>query len=129
MFNNYGVVKEVFIAPAKRSRASIGNKLGVVRYECYVSADIAILRTWAEKVGNNSLLVKVASFGQEEKYNRERNTMNQVKVCQIIFILDNTGVRTNIRTPPTWLWVGGHLKPEQSSIWTGPKELIALERF
>lgn len=43
MFNDYGVVKEVFIIPAKRSRAS-GNKLGLVRYDCHVSADIATLR-------------------------------------------------------------------------------------
>ncbi|KAF7123710.1 hypothetical protein RHSIM_Rhsim12G0132400 [Rhododendron simsii] len=75
MFNDYGVVKEVFIIPAKRSRAS-GNKLGLVRYDCHVSADIAILRHGLKR--REIRFVMVASFGQEENYKRQqRNTTNQ----------------------------------------------------
>lgn len=40
-FNNFGVVKDVYI-PLKRSRVS-GNRFEFIRYNCSVSADVAIL--------------------------------------------------------------------------------------
>ncbi|KAH7838672.1 hypothetical protein Vadar_029720 [Vaccinium darrowii] len=60
MFNKFGVVKEVFI-PGKRSKTT-GNRFGFVRYDCAVSADLAILRTNGIWLDDKKLFVKLASF-------------------------------------------------------------------
>lgn len=62
MFNDYGVVKDAFI-PEKRSKIS-GRKFGFVRYNCSISAEVAIARAnglWCE---DKKLFVKYASFNQ-----------------------------------------------------------------
>ncbi|KAG5537241.1 hypothetical protein RHGRI_024627 [Rhododendron griersonianum] len=63
-FNNFGVVKDAFI-PWKRSKRT-GNKFGFVRFDCHVSADMAVSRLNGIWVGNKRLFVKEACFGQEE---------------------------------------------------------------
>lgn len=66
LFNKYGVVKEVFI-PEKRSKAT-GNRFGFIRYDCPVSADLAVLRNNGIWLDDKKLFVKLASF--EAKRNR-----------------------------------------------------------
>ncbi|KAH7857422.1 hypothetical protein Vadar_012530 [Vaccinium darrowii] len=66
MFNKFGVVKDVFI-PEKRSKAT-GNRFDFIRYNCPVSADLAILRTNGIWLDDKKLFVKLASF--EAKRNR-----------------------------------------------------------
>ncbi|KAH7866466.1 hypothetical protein Vadar_020749 [Vaccinium darrowii] len=66
MFNTFGVVKDVFI-PEKRSKAT-GNRFGFIRYDCPVSADLAILRTNGVWLDDKKLFVKLAAF--EAKRNR-----------------------------------------------------------
>ncbi|KAH7844625.1 hypothetical protein Vadar_030083 [Vaccinium darrowii] len=56
-FNNYGVVKEVFI-PAKRSKAT-GRRFAFVRYDCDISADVAIADAHGMTDANTS---KLSSF-------------------------------------------------------------------
>ncbi|KAH7836647.1 hypothetical protein Vadar_003888 [Vaccinium darrowii] len=60
MFNNYGVVKDVFI-PQKRSKVT-GNKFGFIRYDCPVSADLAVLKANGLWLDDKKLFVKIASF-------------------------------------------------------------------
>ncbi|KAH7837465.1 hypothetical protein Vadar_014145 [Vaccinium darrowii] len=60
MFNNYEVVKDVFI-PQKRSKAT-GNKFGFIRYDCPVSADMAVRRANGLWLDDKKLFVKIASF-------------------------------------------------------------------
>ncbi|KAI8526063.1 hypothetical protein RHMOL_Rhmol13G0279800 [Rhododendron molle] len=59
-FNNFGVVKDVYI-PLKRSRVS-GNRFGFVRYNCSVSADVAILRANGLWIHDKKHFVKRATF-------------------------------------------------------------------
>ncbi|KAH7867051.1 hypothetical protein Vadar_028278 [Vaccinium darrowii] len=66
LFNKYGVIREVFI-PEKRSKAT-GNRFGFIRYDCPVSADLAVLRTNGIWLDDKKLFVKLASF--EAKRNR-----------------------------------------------------------
>ncbi|KAH7838067.1 hypothetical protein Vadar_021623 [Vaccinium darrowii] len=64
-FKMFGVVKDTFI-PRKRSKCS-GNKFGFVRYDCQVSAGMAVSRMNGVWVDNMRLFVKEASFfGQGE---------------------------------------------------------------
>ncbi|KAG5522231.1 hypothetical protein RHGRI_034421 [Rhododendron griersonianum] len=63
-FNKFGVVKDAFI-PKKRSKRT-GNKFGFVRYECPVSAGVAVSRMNGVWVENERLFVKEASFGYSE---------------------------------------------------------------
>ncbi|KAH7834506.1 hypothetical protein Vadar_016727 [Vaccinium darrowii] len=66
MFIKFRVVKDVFILK-KRSKAT-GNGFGFIRYDCLVSADLAILRTNGIWLDDKKLFVKLASF--EAKRNR-----------------------------------------------------------
>lgn len=63
LFNKFGVVMDVFI-PLKRSKVS-GNKFGFVRYDCHVSADVAILKANSMWFKDRKLFVKFASFGKK----------------------------------------------------------------
>ncbi|KAH7867318.1 hypothetical protein Vadar_031918 [Vaccinium darrowii] len=60
-FNKYGSVKDVFI-PAKRSKRT-GSKFGFVRYDCHVSAGVAISKSNGLWVQDKQLFVKEATFG------------------------------------------------------------------
>ncbi|KAI8561022.1 hypothetical protein RHMOL_Rhmol04G0303200 [Rhododendron molle] len=60
-FNKFGVVKDAF-KPRKRSKRT-GNKFGFVRYDCHVSAGMAVARMNGVWVKNNRLFVKEACFG------------------------------------------------------------------
>lgn len=64
LFSNYGIVRDSFI-PAKRSKR--GSKFGFVRYDCSVSAAVAISRANGLEVEGNYLFVKKASFNLENK--------------------------------------------------------------
>ncbi|KAH7860021.1 hypothetical protein Vadar_008228 [Vaccinium darrowii] len=64
LFNKYGVVRDVFI-PLKRSKVS-GNKFGFVRYDCHVSADVAISKANGIFFKERKLFVKYASFGKKD---------------------------------------------------------------
>ncbi|KAH7833078.1 hypothetical protein Vadar_002941 [Vaccinium darrowii] len=73
MFNNYGVVKDAFI-PEKRSKIS-ERKFGFARYNCSISAEVAIARAnglWCE---DKKLFVKYASFNQ---YQHRKSTNAKV---------------------------------------------------
>ncbi|KAH7843699.1 hypothetical protein Vadar_019725 [Vaccinium darrowii] len=59
-FSNYGVVIGTFI-PEKRSKAT-GRKFGFVRYNCSVSADVAISKAHGLWCKDMKLFVKYASF-------------------------------------------------------------------
>ncbi|KAH7847740.1 hypothetical protein Vadar_029737 [Vaccinium darrowii] len=63
-FNKFGVVRDVFI-PLKRSKVS-GNKFGFVRYDCHVSADVAISKANGMFFKERKLFVKFASFGKKD---------------------------------------------------------------
>lgn len=65
LFNKYGVVKEVFI-PGKRSKAT-GRRFAFVRYDCGISAYVAISYTHGMWIEECKLFVKRASFGIGEK--------------------------------------------------------------
>lgn len=68
LFNNYGVVKDVYI-PVKRSKVT-GRHFGFIRYNCSVSADIAVSKTNGMWVEDKKLFVKIASFGQNRNDKR-----------------------------------------------------------
>ncbi|KAH7845089.1 hypothetical protein Vadar_012986 [Vaccinium darrowii] len=63
-FTDYGIVKETYI-PAKRSNR--GSKFGFVRYDCPISAEVAVTKASGLQVGDNKLFVKVASFNSKLK--------------------------------------------------------------
>ncbi|KAH7842910.1 hypothetical protein Vadar_010479 [Vaccinium darrowii] len=63
-FNKFGVARDVFI-PLKRSKVS-GNKFGFVRYDCHVSADVAISKANGMFFKERKLFVKFASFGEKD---------------------------------------------------------------
>ncbi|KAH7856535.1 hypothetical protein Vadar_002571 [Vaccinium darrowii] len=78
LFNNYGVVKDVFI-PVKRSKAT-GCKFGFIRYDCHVSAGVAIQEVHGLKVGDKKLFVKFASFRKSEERKNNRKTWKPIGV-------------------------------------------------
>ncbi|KAI8534926.1 hypothetical protein RHMOL_Rhmol10G0134500 [Rhododendron molle] len=61
----FGVVKDAFI-PWKRSKRT-GNRFGFVRYDCHVSASMAVSRMNGIWVEDKKLFVKEASFGRNEE--------------------------------------------------------------
>lgn len=63
-FNKYGVVKDTFIH-FKRSKRK-GNRFGFVRYDCHVSASMAISKTNGMWIEDQKLFVKEAIFGHKE---------------------------------------------------------------
>ncbi|KAI8535208.1 hypothetical protein RHMOL_Rhmol10G0155800 [Rhododendron molle] len=63
-FNMYGVVKDAFI-PRQRSKCT-GNKFGFVRFDCRISAGMAVSKLNGVWVDNMRLFVKEACFGQDE---------------------------------------------------------------
>ncbi|KAH7851355.1 hypothetical protein Vadar_010463 [Vaccinium darrowii] len=65
LFNEYGVVKEVFI-PSKRSKAT-GRRFVFVRYDCDISTHVATSKTHGMWIEECKLFVKRASFRQGEK--------------------------------------------------------------
>lgn len=60
-FNKFGVVKDAFI-PRKRRKCS-GSKFSFVRYDCHISAGMAISKMNGVWVDNMRLFVKEAFFG------------------------------------------------------------------
>ncbi|KAH7858174.1 hypothetical protein Vadar_020824 [Vaccinium darrowii] len=64
LFSNYGIVRGSFI-PAKRSKR--GSKFGFVRFDCSVSAAVAISRANGLEVEGYFLFVKKARFDLENK--------------------------------------------------------------
>lgn len=63
-FSNYGVVKDAFV-PNKRSIRT-GNRFGFVRFDCHISAGMAIAKTNGVWVNDKKLFVKEAVFGQKQ---------------------------------------------------------------
>ncbi|KAH7848025.1 hypothetical protein Vadar_032983 [Vaccinium darrowii] len=74
LFSNYGIVKGSFI-PAKRSKR--GSKFGFVRFDCSVSAAVAISRANGLEVEGYFLFVKKARFDLVNK--RRSNTVDSSK--------------------------------------------------
>ncbi|KAI8570576.1 hypothetical protein RHMOL_Rhmol01G0045700 [Rhododendron molle] len=64
-FNNFGVVKDVYI-PLKRSRVP-ANRFGFIQYNCSISAYVAILRANGLWMHDKKLFVKRATFEQGTK--------------------------------------------------------------
>ncbi|KAE9452391.1 hypothetical protein C3L33_15707, partial [Rhododendron williamsianum] len=65
LFNKFGVVKDIFI-PGKRSKVA-GKAFAFVRYDCAVSAEMAISKTNGVWIEDRKLFVKTASFDQKRK--------------------------------------------------------------
>lgn len=67
IFNNYGIVKDVYI-PNKRRKLT-RSRFGFVRYACQVAADMAIQKAHGIWCDNRALKVKIADFvqGKAEK--------------------------------------------------------------
>ncbi|KAG5522624.1 hypothetical protein RHGRI_034693 [Rhododendron griersonianum] len=80
-FNKFGVVKDAFI-PRKRSKRS-GNKFGFVRYDCFVSAGVAVSRMNGVWVDNERLFVKEASFGYYDNTAKKQNQGAQNRKVQM----------------------------------------------
>ncbi|KAI8531854.1 hypothetical protein RHMOL_Rhmol11G0168200 [Rhododendron molle] len=76
VFNNYGVIRDAFI-PVKRS-SKTGSKFGFVRYNCSVSADMAIFRAHGKEVDNRKLVVKLAYFTQNGSKERVLKTHSRL---------------------------------------------------
>ncbi|KAH7863185.1 hypothetical protein Vadar_014453 [Vaccinium darrowii] len=74
LFNKFGVVKNVFI-PGKKSKVT-GRLFGFVRYDCEVSAELAITKVNAIWIEDRKLFVKMATFDQNKENNNimGRNT-------------------------------------------------------
>lgn len=89
LFNNFGVVKDVFIL-GKRSKAT-GKRFGFVRYDCAVSTDVAISKSHGLWIDNCKLFVQMARFGNGEKSalinNNFIHKMSTLKV--------HTGIKSN----------------------------------
>ncbi|XP_028076159.1 serine/arginine-rich splicing factor 2-like [Camellia sinensis] len=64
LFNNFGVVKDVFI-PSKR-RKSTGSRFGFVRYDCKVAVEMAVMKGDGLWCDNKALKVKKAEFKKGE---------------------------------------------------------------
>ncbi|KAH7842413.1 hypothetical protein Vadar_005035 [Vaccinium darrowii] len=78
LFNKFGVVRDAFI-PLKRSKVT-GRRFGFVRYNCSVSADIAITKTNGLWIEDRKLFVKIASFEEKGAYpDQKRKVQEQVK--------------------------------------------------
>ncbi|KAH7845925.1 hypothetical protein Vadar_007556 [Vaccinium darrowii] len=63
-FVNYGIVKETYLPAKKNNR---GSRFGFVRYNCPISAKVAITKASGMQVGDNKLFVKTASFNSKFK--------------------------------------------------------------
>lgn len=77
VFNNYGVVRDAFSLSNLRS-SKTGSKFGFVRYNCSVSADMAIFRAHGMEVNNRKLVVKLAYFTQNGSKERVLKTHSRV---------------------------------------------------
>ncbi|KAH7848047.1 hypothetical protein Vadar_033190 [Vaccinium darrowii] len=78
LFNKFGVVRDAFI-PLKRSKVT-GRRFGFVRYNCSVSADVAITKTNGLWIEDRKLYVKIASFEEKGTYqDQKRKVQEQVK--------------------------------------------------
>ncbi|KAL7168367.1 hypothetical protein ACSBR2_038748 [Camellia fascicularis] len=64
LFIKFGVVKDVFI-PQKRRRIT-NTRFGLVRFNCYVAAKIAVQKANGLWVDDRPLQVKLAEFGKEK---------------------------------------------------------------
>ncbi|KAL7161406.1 hypothetical protein ACSBR2_041971 [Camellia fascicularis] len=64
MFSNFGVVKDVYI-PKKRRKAT-RTRFGFVRYDCPVTAGIAIQKANGVWCGDRILKVKKEDFGRDK---------------------------------------------------------------
>ncbi|KAI8569461.1 hypothetical protein RHMOL_Rhmol02G0281300 [Rhododendron molle] len=69
-FNKFGVVKDAFI-PWKRSKRT-GNRFGFVRFDCHISASMAVSRLNGLWVEDKKLFVKEACFGRIAKLKEPR---------------------------------------------------------
>ncbi|GAB2279009.1 hypothetical protein Dimus_013674 [Dionaea muscipula] len=76
LFNNFGVVEDVFI-PAKRNRG--GKRFGFVRYGCPVAAEMAIQKGNKVMLHDKVLMVKQASYERSQggRESRLRNENRQ----------------------------------------------------
>ncbi|KAH7846084.1 hypothetical protein Vadar_009550 [Vaccinium darrowii] len=101
LFNNYGVVKEVFV-PAKWSKAT-GRRFAFVRYDCDISADVAIANAHGMWIEECKLFVKRGSFGQGEKaepHNQKMHFhMDLMKTNSHLLDSSPTGKRTKEDQP------------------------------
>ncbi|KAH7866777.1 hypothetical protein Vadar_024793 [Vaccinium darrowii] len=78
LFNKFGVVRDAFI-PLKRSKVT-GRRFGFVRYNCLVSADVAITKTNGLWIEDRKLFVKLASFEAKGAYqDQNKKVQEQVK--------------------------------------------------
>ncbi|XP_028095932.1 serine/arginine-rich splicing factor SC35-like [Camellia sinensis] len=65
LFNNFGVVRDVFI-PNKTRRIS-STRFGFVRYDCRVAANVAIQRANGLWVEDRALKVKETDFNSDQR--------------------------------------------------------------
>lgn len=107
-FNKYGIVRDAFI-PRKRSTRT-GSKFGFVRFDCQVSAGMAVSKLNGVWVDNRRLFVKEATFGIEEEKNKQRASRLHVLRDQG----PNGGVKPNHIMPKQ----GGNSNSGQSK-WQG----------
>ncbi|KAI8527296.1 hypothetical protein RHMOL_Rhmol12G0064100 [Rhododendron molle] len=91
LFNKFGVVKDVFI-PGKRSKVT-GKLFGFVRYDCEVSADMAISKANGLWIEDRKLFVKMAFFDQNKGNNDER----QINPNQNLTRKNSNNMETNTR--------------------------------
>lgn len=81
-FTKFGVVKDVFI-PQKRSKVT-GRKFGFIRYDCAVSADLAISKSNGIWLGDRKLFVKFASFNQNVKDKYSKSYMDSRETVALV---------------------------------------------
>ncbi|GMQ00215.1 hypothetical protein CsSME_00047403 [Camellia sinensis var. sinensis] len=70
MFSNFGVVKDVYI-PEKRRKAT-KTRFGYIRYDCPVTAGLAIQKANGVWCGDKTLKVKQADFGKDKDLTTSR---------------------------------------------------------
>ncbi|XP_028105769.1 serine/arginine-rich splicing factor SC35-like [Camellia sinensis] len=80
LFNNFGVVRDVFI-PNKRRRIS-STRFGFVRYDCRVAANVAIQRANGLWVEDRALKVKEADFNSDQRRVVNANTFGATKTTK-----------------------------------------------
>ncbi|KAL7197801.1 hypothetical protein ACSBR2_020342 [Camellia fascicularis] len=80
LFNNFGVVRDVFI-PNKRRRIS-STRFGFVRYDCRVAANVAIQRANGLWVEDRALKVKEADFNSDQRRVVNPNTIGSTKTTK-----------------------------------------------
>lgn len=72
-FTDYGIVRDAFI-PFKRGKIS-GRRFGFVRFDCPVSADIAVEKANGSRFMDNTIFVKRASYNKKGLVNSLKDSV------------------------------------------------------